>query len=350
MSQTNKNQTAYLIKEREIVLKDSDMPKLLDDECIIKVETVTICGSDTSFFIDPTYGGTIDPPVLPIVLGHECSGTIVEVGKDVTHLKTGDKVAIEPGVGCGTCEYCLSGRYNLCRKMDFMAAYPFNRGALSKYISHPAKALFKIPDDMSTIEGALMEPLSVGLHAVQRAQVEFGDTAIVIGCGCIGLMTIISLKANGVNNIIATDFSDARLKLAKKLGATKTFNGKTENYTEIINETGAHADLVFETAGSAIATAQTVDIVKPGGKIITVGNIHGETPFRFLKTNDNEVNIISVFRYVNSYPTAIAAVENKIIENLEDMITDTFTFEKTQQAFELAAEAKEETIKIAIQF
>lgn len=343
----DKNFTAYLTESKKIEIRESKMPKAADDECVLKMETVTICGSDASFFLDPSYGGTIADVKLPIVLGHECSGVVVETGASVKHLSVGDRVTVEPGVGCGVCNYCLSGRYNLCREMNFMAAYPFEKAALSKYIAHSAKALFKLPDNVSFVEGALVEPLSVGLHAVERANPSFGDSAIVVGCGCIGLMTIIALRANGVKDITAIDLSDARLAFAKKKGATHTINSSKVNLASYVADNDLFADLVFETAGNKDVMASTVDIVKPGGKIITVGNIHGDTPFRFLKTNDNEVDIISVFRYVNTYPAAIKSLAERDFV-ISDFVTHNFNFEETQKAFEQAVKPDENTIKIAI--
>ncbi|MFI3258256.1 MAG: alcohol dehydrogenase catalytic domain-containing protein, partial [Spirochaetales bacterium] len=226
------NQTAYLEDTGKISVKESKMPNVGVDDALVKISHVTICGSDVHFFEDPTFGGIIKNPKLPIVLGHECAGTVEAVGKNVTHLKIGDKVAIEPGIGCGTCSYCLEGYYNLCRKMDFMAAPPFNRGALSRYVSHPAKMIFPLPNSMNTIEGALIEPLSVGMHAVKRSGARLGMKAVVLGSGCIGLMSMASLKAMGVQEIIAVDMYDLRLSFARKMGASHLINAADENVEE----------------------------------------------------------------------------------------------------------------------
>lgn len=345
------NQTAYLDDIRTINIRNSPMPEIGPDDALVKISHITICGSDTHFFDDPTFGGIIKEPKLPIVLGHECSGIVEKIGENVTHLKIGDNVAIEPGVGCGVCGYCLEGHYNLCRKMDFMAAPPFTRGALSRYVSHPTKMIFLLPDNINTIEGALMEPLSVGMYAIKRSGAGLGMTAVVLGTGCIGLMTIASLKAMGVQEVIVVDLYDLRLSFAQKMGASKTINASTEDViTKVLSLTGGlGAHIVVEAAGNAKTASMTVDLVRPGGKIVMVGNIHGETPFRFMAANDKEADVISVFRYVNIYPTAIDAVSSGLIK-VSDMITKTFPFEKTQEAFLCASDERDKVMKIAIEF
>lgn len=346
-----KNQTAYLLEANRIEIKDSDVPIVGADDVLIKIQHVTICGSDAHFFVDPTYGGMIVPPILPIVLGHECGGFVEEVGRHVRHLRKGDKVAIEPGSGCGHCKYCLEGRYNLCREMDFMAAPPFHRGALSRYVSHPASMVFKLPDNMDTVEGALIEPLSVGMHAANRAGAGLGKNAMVLGAGCIGIMTVASLRAMGVSPIIVSDLFDLRLQNAVVMGADKTINAKECNvYDEVMKLTdGKGMDFVFETAGSSATAAMTIDLVSPGGKIIMVGNVYGKTPFSFIEANNKEVDIISVFRYVNIYPMAIKSIATGKIE-VKQMISRVFPFEKAQEAFECAVNEKDTVTKVLIEF
>lgn len=345
-----KNQTAFLEEKNRIVLKETEIPAVGDDDVLIKMSHITICGSDAHFFTDPTYGGLIVPPILPIVLGHESGGVIVETGKNVGHLKAGDTVAIEPGVPCGVCNYCLEGKYNLCASMDFMAAPPFTRGALSRYVSHPAKVVHKLPDHLDTIDGALMEPLSVGLYAAARSQIQLGQTAVVLGAGCIGLMTIASLKAMGVDDIIVADLYRNRLDNAQETGAGHLIDARREDVVSKVRELtkGTLADFVFETAGSNKTAGMTIDLVKPGGKIVMVGNVYGETPFRFIEANNKEVDILSIFRYVNIYPMAIKAVANGKIK-VRDMISKKFPFEKTQEAFECAVNEKDSIVKVLIE-
>jgi L-iditol 2-dehydrogenase len=344
------NETAYLTGTETIRIRESEMPFVAADDVLVRIRHVTICGSDAHYFIDPTYGGKIVPPILPIILGHECAGVVEAVGEDVKLIKPGDLVALEPGAGCGRCEYCLNGRYNLCPDMDFMASPPFTRGALQRYVSHPAKMVFKLPETLDTVEGALMEPLSVGMYAARRAGVRFGDSCVVLGVGCIGLMTIAACRAMGSEQVIAVDLFDHRLRNALSMGATDAINASAEDVEARVDALtgGAGAAVVFETAGAASTAKLTIGLAKRGGRIAMVGNVYGETPFPFIEANNKEVDIVSVFRYVNMYPLAIEAVATGRIHT-RDLISRTFPFERAQQAFECAVNEQDKVIKVLIE-
>lgn len=343
-----KNKTAYLVDEKKFEIKDSPMPTVGPEDVLVKVKHVGVCGSDVHFFNTPFDLG-IDVK-LPIVLGHESAGEIVEVGSEVTHLKVGDLVALEPGVPCGKCEQCMNGKYNLCPDVIFMAAPPFKTGAFSTYVSHPARWSFKIPEGMDTMEGALIEPLCVGMHAATRAGVGIGKTVLIIGSGCIGLMTVEVCKSMGVENIVVADLFDIRLEKAKEVGASKTINSKNVDLVQAAKEltNGQGFDFVFETAGNRITAALTSELVKRGGKIVMVGNIFGETHFNFYKINDKEADIISVFRYRNIYPTAIETTATGKTQT-KKIVSNVFKFDEIQKAFECALNEKESAVKVVIE-
>ena len=275
-----KNQAQVMTDVRKFELKDVEMPVVGADEVGIKVKAVGICGSDMGFFDGKAF--SIFPNSLPFVLGHECAGEVYEVGSNVKGFKVGDRVAVEPGVPCGKCEYCESGKYNLCPDVRFMATPPYN-GCLKRYISHPAHKTYLIKDNMSYTEGALVEPLSVGIHAVQRGRVTVGQTVAILGGGCIGMCTLLAAKAWGASRIIVADLFDSHLEKAKAIGATDVINsGNTDAIEEIMKLTDQKgADVVFETAGNPITAGQTAYIVKNGGTIVMVGNILKEVPFSF---------------------------------------------------------------------
>lgn len=343
-----KNQTAYLVDEKKFEIRDSEMPVLHDDEVLVKIRHLGVCGSDVHFFNTPfDLGYEMN---LPIVLGHEASGEVVEVGKAVTNLNVGDLVALEPGVPCGKCKHCLIGKYNLCRDVVFLAAPPFTTGALSKYIKHPARWCFKLPEHMDTLEGALVEPLSVGMYAVKRSGASIGDSVLIIGSGCIGLMTAEVCKAMGLKTIVVADLSKLRLAKAREIGASATIDSGSVDLVEEVNRMtdGEGFDIVFETAGSKITAAMTPDLVKAGGKIVMVGNIFGATPFEFIKINEKEATIISVFRYRNVYATAIETTAMGITPT-KKIVTNYFKFEEVQKAFECALYDKEKAVKVVIE-
>ena len=164
-----------------------DIPTPKDDEVLVKLEYVGICGSDMHYYETGAIGHYVVEP--PFVLGHEPGGTVVEVGKKVTHLQVGDRVALEPGKTCGHCKFCREGKYNLCPDVVFFATPPVD-GVFQEYVAHEAALCFKLPDNVSTLEGALIEPLAVGFHAANQGGAHAGQTAVVMGAGCIGLMSM----------------------------------------------------------------------------------------------------------------------------------------------------------------
>ena len=183
--------------------EERDIPIPGPGELLIKLEYVGVCGSDLHFYSDGRLANWV--PDGPLVLGHEPGGVVVEVGPGVEGFTVGDRVALEPGVPCGHCEDCLKGHYNLCQHVKFMAIPGERDGVFSEYCTHAASMTFHLPDNVSTMEGALMEPLAVGMHACELSNAKIGQSAVVLGCGCIGLVTIMSLRARGITEIYAAD-------------------------------------------------------------------------------------------------------------------------------------------------
>lgn len=345
-----KNRTAYLVEPGKFEIKETEMPACKEDDVLVKVKHMGICGSDVMFYQDPTVGGALDTR-LPIILGHECAGIVVETGKNVTRFHPGDAVALEPGVPCGTCAYCLSGKYNLCPDVNFMAAPPWKTGAMQTYLAHPAAFTFPLPKQMDTIEGALIEPLAVGMHAAARAQAEPGKSVLILGAGCIGLMTLLACKNRGVSDITVVDLFENRLKKAGELGAAHVINGKEKDTMEEVRRMTEKRgmDIVFETAGSAATAQQIPYLVKAGGKAVMVGNVHGKTPMDLFEMNGKEADLLSVFRYRNIFPTAIASVASGNIP-LKTMVSDFFSFEQAEEAFACALKEKQTAWKVMITF
>ncbi|MCD8121597.1 MAG: NAD(P)-dependent alcohol dehydrogenase [Clostridiales bacterium] len=339
-----KNTEAILVTPGKMEIQDAPMPEPKDDEVLLKVEYVGMCGSDIHGF---EFGPFIPPkdPNQKIGLGHECGGTVVGVGSKVKKIKVGDRVNIEPGVSCGKCRYCLSGHYNICPDVDFLATQPNYRGALTNYITHPESMTYKLPDNMDTMEGALVEPAAVGMHAAMEADAKPGKKIVILGAGCIGLMTLQACRVMGASEIVVVDMIDKRLDMAKKLGAMETVNGGREDTVarvkEILGDWGA--DIVFETAGAKATAAQTTKLVMRGGKIMIVGTVSGDTPINFLSIN-REVTIQTVFRYANNYPMTIDAISSGRFD-VKSMVTDVYDYHEVQRAFEESLSRKSEIIK-----
>jgi len=323
------------------------VPSPKADEVLVKLEYVGICGSDMHYYETGAIGDYVVKP--PFVLGHEPGGIVVEVGSNVKHLKVGDKVALEPGKTCGHCEFCRQGKYNLCPDVVFFATPPVD-GVFQEYVAHEAALCFKLPDNVSTLEGALIEPLAVGFHAANQGGAHAGQTAVVMGAGCIGLVSMMALKAEGVSRVYVVDVMRKRLDKALELGADGVINGKDEDAVEAVRRLtgGAGCDLVIEAAGSEITTRQAVHMTKKGATIVLVGySKTGEITLPMSLALDKELTFKTVFRYRHIYPMAIDAVAAGRV-NLKGIVTDIFDFDDIQNAMDKSVTDKANIVKAVV--
>lgn len=344
----DKIKAAVLHKTKDVRIDLIDMPEITGDyQVLVKIKVVGVCGSDIHYYKYGRIGSYIVKK--PMILGHESAGEVIKIGKKVKKIKAGDRVALEPGVPCGKCEYCRKGRYNLCSDVRFMATPPID-GALVEYVVHPAEYVYKLPDNLSFAEGALIEPLAVGMHAVRMAGVESGDKIAILGSGPIGLVTMQGARAKGATETIAVDINDFRLELAKRLGATHLINAKEGDVCQRIKEItdGEGVDIVFETAGTAITTQQTVEVVKKGGTIVLIGLGTQDTiPLNTMKLIWNEIKVQCVQRYANVYNKAISLVAKGRID-LKSLITGEFSLEQVEEGLIIFDKKPEITIKSVI--
>lgn len=342
-----KMKVAVMLGVGKMGFEERDIPKAKDNEVLVKLEYVGICGSDLHYYETGAIGDYVVEP--PFVLGHEPGGTVVEVGKKVKHLKVGDRVALEPGKTCGHCEFCKTGRYNLCPDVVFFATPPVD-GVFQEYVAHEADLCFKLPDNVSTLEGALIEPLAVGFHAAIQGDAHLGQKAVVMGAGCIGLVSMMALKARGVSEVYVVDIMEKRLAKAMELGATGAINGAKEDVLEKVKELtgGAGADLVIETAGTEITTRQAIHMAKKGANIVLVGySKSGEMTLPMSLVLDKELTFKTVFRYRHIYPMAIDAVAAGKV-NLKGIVTDIFGLDEAQKAMDYSVNNKADIVKAVI--
>lgn len=342
-----KNRAAYMTGLNKLEIREIEVPVPKEKQVLVKVEYVGICGSDVHYLEHGKIGDFIVNG--DFILGHECAGTIVAIGSKVETLKVGDKVALEPGITCGQCEFCKTGRYNLCPDVEFLATPPYH-GCLMNYIAFPETMAFKLPDTISTKEGALVEPLAVGMHAAKQGNVTLGDSVVILGSGTIGLVTLLACKAFGATDITVVDVIPKRLEYAKKLGATTVINAMEVDVLaeidKLTNKKGV--DVVIETAGTTTTIAQTPYLVKNGGCIVLVGMAPQDIiEYNFAKILAKEATIKSVFRYKNIYPQAINAIAKGIID-ISGIITHEFDFDDVSQAFDFAINHKQEVVKAVI--
>jgi L-iditol 2-dehydrogenase len=326
---------------------ERDIPQPKDDEVLVKVEYVGICGSDLHYYETGRIGDYVVEP--PFVLGHETGGVVVEVGSKVKHLKEGDRVALEPGKTCGKCEFCRDGKYNLCPEVVFFATPPVD-GVFQQYVAHEAALCFKLPDKLDTMEGALIEPLAVGFHAANQGGARIGQTAAVFGAGCIGLVSMLALKAKGLSRVFQIDIMDKRLNKALELGADNVINSKEQNSVkEVQSLTDGHGcDLVIDTTGVDSAIQEAVRMLRKGGVLVMVGYSQtGMVNFPMSLAMDKEIRIETVFRYRHIYPMAIEAVAAGKV-NLKGIVTNIFSFDDIQNAMDKSIAAKAEIVKAVV--
>jgi len=337
----------FLDEPRKLRCAEIPEPRPKAGEALVRLKACGICGSDVHYY----EAGRIGSYVVtgPLILGHECSGEVVEVGPGVTRIAAGDRVAVEPGVPCGRCEWCRGGRYNLCPDVVFLATPPVH-GAFRDLIAHRADFLFKLPPELDYEQGAMIEPLAVGVYAASRANLAFGDTVAVLGTGPIGVLTLQAARARGAGRIFAVDISGPRLELARRLGADETINAATTSPVDAIREltSGVGVDVCFETAGAVATTQLTVQLCRRGGKVILVGLPPAdEIPFPIVAAIAKEIDFLTIFRYANIFPKAISLVASGRVR-LEELVTRRFRFGDIREAFEFAAAKSPTTMKVMV--
>ncbi|XP_035698613.1 sorbitol dehydrogenase-like [Branchiostoma floridae] len=311
------------------------------------MHSVGICGSDVHFWTE----GVVGPFVVkaPMVLGHEGSGTVSELGEGVTHLKVGDRVAMEPGVPCRYCTACKGGRYNLCKDVKFCATPPTD-GSLCRYYVHAADLCFKLPDNVSYEEGALLEPLSVAVHACRRSEVTIGSKVLICGAGPIGLVCLQVAKAMGAAQVVITDIDAKRLEFARhQMGADVTVLVTSRDGREVADQVvqvlGCNPDVTIECSGAETSIHAGIYATEPGGVLMIVGLGRPMATIPLLDAALKEVDIRGNLRYANDYPTALAMIASGQV-NVKPLVSHRYSLEQALEAFEFAK--KGEGIKVMI--
>lgn len=345
MSDTNL--TVILYKKGDIRLEDCKIPEPGPGQVQICMQHVGICGSDVHYWQHGNIGDFVVR--APMVLGHEAAGVISKLGEGVTSLNVGDRVAIEPGVPCRRCQDCKTGRYNLCPDMAFCATPPYD-GNLARYYVHDADFCYKLPDHVSTEEGALLEPLSVGVHACNRAGVTLGSKVLICGAGPIGLVNLLTAKACGAGQVCITDLDDQRLKIAKELGADFTVKVTSKDPRVVAQQIeacfGEKPSITIECSGAPPSVRTAIYGTRSGGCVVLVGLGPADVELPIVDASVREVDIRGIFRYVNCYPTALAMVASGKV-NVKPLITHRFTLENSVKAFETTLRG--EGIKVMIE-
>lgn len=341
---------ALVLEEKgRLSLRDIDLPgDLGPDDVRVKIHNVGVCGSDVHYYTH----GKIGPFVVtePMVLGHEASGTICEIGANVSHLKVGDRVCMEPGIPDPASRAAKLGIYNVDPAVRFWATPPVH-GCLTPEVVHPAAYTYRLPDNVSFAEAAMVEPFAIGLQSALRARIQPGDIAVVTGAGPIGMMTALAALAGGCARVLVTDFAQPKLDLIGAYDGIETVNlSETTARTRITEMTdGWGADVVFECSGAAAALLDVANLARPGGAAVLVGMPVDPAPMDIVGMQANELRIETVFRYANIYDRAINLIASGKVD-LKPLISATFPFEKSIEAFDRAVEQRPDDVKIQITF
>ncbi len=336
-----------LERKGEINVREIDIDETMGPRDVeIAVHTVGVCGSDVHFY----EFGRIGPFVVeePMVLGHEASGVVTAVGAEVTDLAVGDRVCMEPGIPKPDSRASRAGMYNLDPDVRFWAAPPVH-GCLRTSVVHPAWLTYKLPDRVSCEEGALVEPLAVGMHAATKAGIRPGDVAVVLGAGTIGLVTAMAALAGGCSEVILVDRLAGKLQLGASLGPVVPVNFETDDVAEAVarRTAGWGAEVVFEASGSPAAVAQTLDLVAPGGRVVLIGGPVEPAAIDVVKAQTKEATLLPIFRYANVYRRAVALMGAGKID-VKPLITDTYAMDDAVAAFDYALSPGSHTVKVQI--
>jgi len=337
-----------LERQHELSLRDIDLPLLVGAADVrIKIDTVGVCGSDVHYYTHGRIGSFVVE--APMVLGHEAAGTIVEVGAAVTSLKVGDRVCMEPGIPDPSSRASKLGLYNVDPSVVFWATPPVH-GVLTPEVVHPAAFTYRLPDNVSFAEAAMVEPFAVGLQAAVKAKIQPGDTAVVTGAGPIGIMAALAALAGGCSRVIVSDLMPEKLAIADRYPGVSTVNIREKNLAEAVaaatREWGA--DVVFEASGAPKAYDGIQTLLRPGGCLVLIGMPVAPISLDVSSIASKEIRIETVFRYANVFDRALAMIASGKVD-LKPLISATFPFEDSIAAFERAAEGRPGDVKLQIQ-
>ncbi|KRD91708.1 butanediol dehydrogenase [Bacillus sp. Root147] len=337
---------------KDVRLEHIAEPTVSQGKVKIKVECCGICGSDLhEYTAGPIFIPTEEPHPLskdkaPVVLGHEFSGQVVEIGEGITNVKVGERVVVEPIYACGECEGCKQGKYNLCNKMGFYGLAG-GGGGFSEYASIPVEMIHKIPEVVSYEQGALVEPSAVALHAVRQSKLKVGDKAAVFGTGPIGLLVIEALKASGASEIYAIELSEQRRQKAEELGAIVINPQEYDPVAEVHKRTGGGVDVSYEVTGVPLVLTQAINSTKSGGETMIVSIFEKEASIHPQTIVLQERTVTGIIGYRDVFPAVISLMAKGYF-SADKLVTKRIKLENViEEGFETLLKEKEQ-VKILV--
>jgi L-iditol 2-dehydrogenase len=296
------------------LVNDYDEPALAPNEVLVQVRSCGICGSDVH-----GYDGSSGRRIPPVIMGHEASGVVAKTGSAVTRFREGDRVTFDSMISCGLCYFCRHGRPNLCdnRRVLGVSCGEYRRnGAFAEFVNVPEHIVYPIPDGLSFDHAAMVEPVSVAVHAVDITPIRLGDTALVLGAGMIGLLTLQALRTAGCGRIIIADLADDRLELAKNLGADDAVNSGNSDVVEFVKQAtgGRGADVALEAVGATPTIKLCVDAVRKGGSVTLIGNITPQIELGLQAVVTREISLFGSCASANDYPACLELMARGAIQ------------------------------------
>jgi len=340
---------ALILKEKnKLAIEDFESDERLGpDDVRIGIKNVGICGSDVHYYLHGRIGDFVVEK--PMVLGHEASGVVLEVGSKVKHLEAGDRVCMEPGIPAPGSPSVLSGQYNLDPAVRFWATPPIH-GCMRESVVHPAAFTFKLPENVSFEEGALVEPLAIGVYSADTAAIRPGDVALVFGAGTIGIVTALAALASGCAKVLLADIKQKKLDVVRSnfSGNVVCVNSAKESLEDAVSGLAPEGvDIVFEASGSPAITGSFVRYLRPGGRAVMIGMPAGPAPFDVVAAQAKEIRIMHIFRYRNMYPRTVKMISSGTLK-VAPLVTQRYDFKDAVKAFDFAASMPEDAIKVMV--
>lgn len=340
---------AVLTGLRRMEVRQIPDPKIeKDTDVLLKIEKVGVCGSDVHYFETGRIGSQV--VTYPFIVGHECAATVAAVGKGVTHVRVGEQVVVEPAVPCHNCDQCRQGRENTCFNLRFLGTPGQGGGCLCEYLVMPEECCLPTKGKLTTEQGALCEPLTIGFYAVRQGRLPLAADIAILGAGPIGLSCMVCAKTEGVRNCYMTEKIPERVQIAAKGGATWVGSPLKEDVVAaILEQQPLGIDVAFECAGQQETIDQAVDLIKPGGKLVLVGIPREDRiSLSIDKIRRKEITIVNIRRQNGCTPATMDLVASRKVQ-ADFMVTHRFELDQIQEAFELVASYKDGVVKAMIE-